>query len=240
MPQALNPALEDHFVIFHPPEDPHASDIVVVFNPSTPDRTEAIKGMAPTPIPFLFDSYRTLKMLGAEIVGIACNTMHYWYNRQQQEPGNPEYFALPTVHMIEETANALAARGITKAGLLATTGTVNTQLYQEAGTRCDISVLTCAQNPPAHSADLDGKGRVKAEVYRVYGVAKDGSIKEKDFQKLTPVLVKLLGEQEGLVMESIYGVWGIKAGYRAGTARRLMDEAAKRLVHCGAEALILG
>lgn len=54
------------------------------------------------------------------------------------------------------------------------------------------------------------------------------------------LLLPSTGEQEGLVMEAIYGERGIKAGMTTGVARRLVHEAARRLVDRGAEAIILG
>ena len=237
----INPADERPFVVFYTPETENAPEIIAVFNPSTPDRTEAIKGLAGSPIPFLRNSFDLLHSLGAKTVGIACNTMHYWLNRQMDE--NPDSLypkEIATAHMIEGTADVAAERKIKTVGLLATTGTTNTKLYQDACRARDISVITLGQKPKPDSDWLDAKGRVKKEFYQQHGVKEDGSISEKDFSKLKDALVELLGEQEGLVMESIYGVFGIKAGYTTGAAKMLMDEAAERLVERGADALILG
>jgi aspartate/glutamate racemase len=244
----VDPQAERPFIVFYTPEAPGAlaGDVIAVFNPATPDRTEAILGRAPSPIPHLLESYRLLHLLGAGRVAIACNTMHYWYDRQKSAGGNPAFFDLPTVHMIEETAEALQRLGVERAGLLATTGTVGTGLYQQAASRRGVAVLvpqaSGGRAPDRADAGelLDGRGRARAAVYETFGVGADGSVSEGDFQGLARRLVDLLGEQEGLVMESIYGVRGIKAGSAGGAAERLMREAAGRLVRRGAQALILG
>jgi len=241
VPEGINPADERPFVVVYTPET-DTREIIAVLNPSTPDRTDAIKGLAPSPIPFLRNSFDMLHNLGAETAGIACNTMHYWFNRQMDE--NPDSLhpnEIVVAHMIEGTAKAIAASGIKTVGLLATTGTANTELYQDVCRAKGISVITLGQKPKPDSEWLDAKGRVTREFYLQYGVDKEtGAISGENFLKLEQALQKLLGPQEGLVMESIYGVFGIKAGFATGVARRLMETAATMLVSKGAYALILG
>lgn len=254
-----DPRAEQPFVLFFSPPEPGSlpGDVIAVFNPSTPDRTEAIQGRAPSPVPWLLESYRLLDLLGARRVGIACNTMHYWYDRQQAAGGHPAFFRLPTVHMIRETARALQGMEVARAGLLATSGTVSAGLYQEAAARLGVRLLApegrlpppglppgppplADPRRPEEERMLDERGRAQPALYREAGVAAGGPVEAQAFRRLARRLVELLGEQEGLVMEAVYGVMGIKAGSAGGVAERLLREAAGRLVRRGAQALVLG
>jgi len=240
----IDPSLENPFAVFNVIEE--GPEIIAVFNPSTPDRSEAVKGLGPSPIPFLLDTYAILGLLRVKRIGIACNTMHYWYNLQREE--FPDSLAIPTVHMIEATAEEIERRGIKKVGLLATTGTTNTGLYQGACAKKGIEVVVLRGKENVDAGKLDGKGRMRREAYsgledlkreELQGISIDVA-RAQEHECLSIDFVRALGEQEGLVMESIYGAFGIKAGHTDGIARHLMEEAAKRLVKMGARGLILG
>jgi aspartate racemase len=71
------------------------------------------------------------------------------------------------------------------------------------------------------------------------GTVKTG-IYHKAFEKTGIHLISPNDEYQQLVMESIYGRKGIKAGYTEGEPRKNLFEAAKHLVEQGAEVIILG
>ncbi|MEM3399614.1 MAG: amino acid racemase [Candidatus Micrarchaeia archaeon] len=169
----------------------NSQQIAVVFNPQTPDQTLAIQGKAPSPVPYLLDSIRLLNRLGADFVIVPCNTAHYF---MPEVMARAEHEGLKTefISMIDEAARATRDAGAKKVGILATTGTISTGLYQRA--------------------------------LEEYGIT---------------ALVPSPDSQEKLVMESIYGEGGIKAGFTHGKPRELMQRAASELVEKGAEALLL-
>lgn len=94
-------------------------------NSSIPDRTAAIAGRGPDPVPAMAESVRKLTACGADCLIMPCNTAHYFLPRLQ--PLTP----IPFLSMIEATAAACAAAypGGT-AGVLATRGTLASGVYE--------------------------------------------------------------------------------------------------------------
>lgn len=94
-------------------------------NTSVPDRTRAIRGLGPSPVPAILESARGLVSLGAQILLIPCNASHCFYD--EIAAGTDAV----VLNMPELTAQELADRGIKKAGLLAAEGTVLGGIYQK-------------------------------------------------------------------------------------------------------------
>lgn len=91
-----------------------------------PDRTAAIlSGNTEGLYRRLLGDAKLLEQCGCTAVAIPCNTSHYFADRLQGE------LSIPIVHMIRETAAALAAQGKKRPGILATDGTIRTGLYQK-------------------------------------------------------------------------------------------------------------
>lgn len=99
---------------------------MIIYNkPDTPDRTGFIlKKSEDDPRPGIIDSGRRLKEQGADIIAIPCNTSHFFHAELEEKTG------LPIINMIRETVLYLKSRGIKKAGILATDGTISTGLFQ--------------------------------------------------------------------------------------------------------------
>lgn len=98
--------------------------VLIDNNTEIPDRTSAIIHNEKNPVPQLIKSAVLLWAMGAEILVMPCNTAHYFYSEVQK---NVE---IPILNMIELTYNALLQKGIKKAGLLATEGTIKSGIYQ--------------------------------------------------------------------------------------------------------------
>ena len=212
-------------------------ELVVVSNPETPDRTLAIKGLGPSPLPWLVESARLAEQMGAGDLAYPCNTAHYFLHRAPAELAP----RVPLVDMIHETVAEVAAAGLTRVGLLATTGTISTRLYQEGFEARGIAILVPDQREGAPSGpDVEGDGRFTRAAYERHGVEPGRPLDAPRLAALVDALVARLGEQEGLVMETIRGAFGVKAGFSTGVARQLVFEAGRRLVARGAEALVLG
>ena len=102
--------------------------ILVDNNPAVPDRTAAILEGGPDPLPLLQEGVRELARRGAELLAIPCNTAHHFLPEVQA------VCPVPILDMIAETAQhirAIHGEGCA-VGILATTGTVGTGLYQRA------------------------------------------------------------------------------------------------------------
>ena len=102
--------------------------ILIDNNPAVPDRTAAILEGGPDPLPLLRAGVQELARRGAELLAIPCNTAHHFLPEVQA------VCPVPILDMIAETAQhirAIHGDGCT-VGILATTGTVGTGLYQRA------------------------------------------------------------------------------------------------------------
>lgn len=102
-------------------------DVIVFNRPAVPDRTAYILDSAkPSPLPVLRESAQKLAGLGAGVLCAPCVTSHYFYEALS------ESVSVPFVHMLRETAAELKQAGKRKTGVMATTGTVRTGLFQDA------------------------------------------------------------------------------------------------------------
>lgn len=100
--------------------------MVVVSDPTVPDRTAAILEDGPSPVEPLRENARALEREGATLVAVPCNTFHYFYDDVQAA------VTVPIVHMIRVVARHLERRGVERVGLLATTGTIRARVYHDA------------------------------------------------------------------------------------------------------------
>ncbi len=102
-------------------------DVIVFDRPSVPDRTAHILDKSkPSPLPSMTATAQTLEKLGAGCLCAPCVTSHYFY---QELSGS---VSIPFLNMVTETAAELKAAGKKRPGVMATTGTVSTGLFQNA------------------------------------------------------------------------------------------------------------
>jgi aspartate racemase len=101
--------------------------VLIYSNPQVPDRTAAIRGEGPDPLPVLIASAQILVQGGADLITIPCVTAHHYYVALQQ--------AVPVsiLHLIGETVTAVATDHprVHRLGLLATTGTLQARLFNQ-------------------------------------------------------------------------------------------------------------
>ena len=99
---------------------------LIYSNPQVPDRTAAIKSQDRSIVPYLVEGVTRLEQAGASFIVIPCNTAHYFHDDMQRA------VRIPVLHMIREAAQAVVERypGRTRVGLLATTGTIASGLYE--------------------------------------------------------------------------------------------------------------
>ena len=92
--------------------------IIIDSNPKVPDRTPAILGTGPSPLPVMLETARNIQNAGADFIIMSCNTAHYFYRQLQ------DGLDIPVLHMIGLSAVDTAERLplVRKAGLLATDG----------------------------------------------------------------------------------------------------------------------
>lgn len=103
--------------------------ILINNHPQTPDRTDFILGQGEDPRPDLLSSARLLEQNGAEILAIPCNTAHAFVDHIERNLTHAK-----VINMLEETKKYMQQKfqgKNIKIGLLATTGTIKTNLYQK-------------------------------------------------------------------------------------------------------------
>lgn len=105
--------------------------------PQVPDRTAAIQTGDKSIIPYLVEGVTRLERAGASLIAMPCNTAHYFYDDMQQA------VRVPIIHMIRETVMEVTTRypETRTIGLLATSGTIASGLYEKEFTARGIAVV---------------------------------------------------------------------------------------------------
>lgn len=96
---------------------------IVYSDPRTPDRSDAILGTGPSPLPAMQRGIEFLDASGCALVAVPCNTAHYWYDALAA------HSRAPVLHIADATVAALPRQGRGTVGLIATDGTVRAGIY---------------------------------------------------------------------------------------------------------------
>ena len=125
-------------------------DMILYNRPSIPDRTSYILDQSkPNPLPEMIRVGNALARQGAGLIAIPCMTAHYFHRELTR------YIEAPIVHAIHEVAVHLKKHGVTRAGIMATDGSIRSGLFQrelqkhgiepiipgEKGQKCVMSVI---------------------------------------------------------------------------------------------------
>ncbi len=137
--------------------------VIIDSNPKIPDRTRAILGLGESPLPMMIETAQNLERSGADFIAIPCNTSHYWLSELRGA------VSIPIIDMIAETAARVASHipSLNKVGLLATSGTLSSGLYQRAFAELGIALLTPSDEQEVEV--MDGIERIKAGGHDVQG-----------------------------------------------------------------------
>lgn len=98
---------------------------IVLSAASTPDRTKSLMGTGPDCMPYLISSAHRLEAMGADFLVVTCNTAHSFHHAVQAQ------LNIPWLHMMDATVQYIAENFSTvqQVGVLATDGTLRSQLY---------------------------------------------------------------------------------------------------------------
>ena len=109
---------------------------MIVYNcPSIPDRTKYIIGESEeSPLPKMMEIGQRLQEQAVDCVAIPCMTAHYFYDDLKS-------LGIPVIHAIRETAQVLKEKGITRAALMATDGTISSGIFQRELERLGIEAV---------------------------------------------------------------------------------------------------
>ncbi|MBJ7220265.1 MULTISPECIES: aspartate/glutamate racemase family protein [unclassified Brenneria] len=114
--------------------------MIAVSIPDIPDRTKCILDHSASPLEKMIQYMKILENAGAECIIIPCNTAHYWFNELKR------HTRVEMISIIDTTCQVIQDKKIVKVGLLATTATIQAQIYQDNlgknGIYCHIPTRT--------------------------------------------------------------------------------------------------
>lgn len=116
-------------------------NLILLSHAAMPDRTRAILSKDEAQIEAvrskLYADAMFLQNAGCTAIAVTCNTAHYFVNMIEDE------LDIPFIHLIRETAEAVATEFATKkVAVLATDGTIETRLYQDELSKRGVIAFT--------------------------------------------------------------------------------------------------
>ena len=154
---------------------------VIIMNcPEIPDRTAAITGRGESPLPHLIQAAKILERAGADFIAMPCVTAHHYYGDITQE------IHIPFIHMIQETAHYIIKEmpEWKCLGLLATSGTLETGLFQRALGNKKFQIFT---------PDSAQQRQVMEAIYGKQGIKAGFKDKPREILSLVAVQLKQSG-----------------------------------------------
>ena len=123
--------------------------VVIWADPSVPDRTRALVGHGPSPLPSLLKGLRHLERAGASLIVIPCNTAHAYLGALR---------AAADVEILDMPSQVLAqaepyARRTGRIGLLATRGTRYAGVYEQAARTRGVTIHNVSQATQTNIVD---------------------------------------------------------------------------------------
>lgn len=116
-------------------------NIVLLSHPSIPDRTKYIlKESDNSPLPFLIEDAKLLEKLGIKMISIPCNTSCYFHEELQKEINTP------INNLVKNTVKFIKEKNIKNVAILATKGTIKSNLYQKELEKENINYITPNQD----------------------------------------------------------------------------------------------
>lgn len=134
--------------------------VVIDCNTSITDRTEAILHGGADPVPEMVKSAVKLQGMGADVLVMPCNTAHFFYDRVTS------FIDIPLINMLEETAKQIQENGYRKVGLLATDGTIQSQVYKRVFDKYGIEMIIPDKEGQRSVMDIIYNG-VKSNNYEI-------------------------------------------------------------------------
>jgi len=112
--------------------------ILIYSNPEIPERTAAVLGTGPSPAPLLAAGVRKLAAAGADFIVVPCITAHAFF--KEMKAASP----VPILNLLDETLARVRKKypGLKRAGLLASTGTIRSGLFEKAFSRAGVEIIT--------------------------------------------------------------------------------------------------
>lgn len=101
-------------------------EMVVINDPTTPDRTAYIlDNNNDNPVHKILNMVNCLEKSKVDIIVMPCNTASYFYKEINKATN------IPFINIVEETSKYLKKKKVLKVGVLATEGTIKSEIYKE-------------------------------------------------------------------------------------------------------------
>ncbi|MFH1351600.1 MAG: amino acid racemase [Pseudomonadota bacterium] len=128
--------------------------VIIDSNCKIPDRVKAIFADGEDPAPVLIETAKNLERAGADLILIACNAAHYYYDAVVN------HVSIPVLHIVEETVSYCSSKfpRFKTFGLLAGSSTVKLGLYPRGFERIEAKIL----NPRP-----EDQGKVMGCIYKI-------------------------------------------------------------------------
>ena len=108
---------------------------LVYSDPTTPDRSDAVFGTGPSPLPAMTRGIDFLNQAGCAMIAIPCNSAHIWYDDLAAAS------KAPILHIVDTAAAQLEQRGVRTVGVMATDGTCRAGIYPSRLDRFGIQTI---------------------------------------------------------------------------------------------------
>ncbi len=118
--------------------------VLAAMLPQVPDRSAAILGEGPDPLPALLEGIDLLNQGGAQVVAIPCNSAHHWHAQLSARS------KAPVLHIAQACVQRLRLPPATPVLVLGTRGMQHSGLYREAlraGGLRPMDAVTCGLQP---------------------------------------------------------------------------------------------
>ncbi|WP_339361706.1 cysteate racemase [Vallitalea maricola] len=123
---------------------------MIIFNmPMIPDRTKYILDKSnDNPVPVLINIAKELEKLNVSYLAMPCITAHHFYDDIIKET-NVEF-----INVIKETRKLLIDKNVHSVGIMATEGTINSQLFQKEMGKAGIDVKVPSKRMQCYVTEL--------------------------------------------------------------------------------------
>ncbi len=136
-------------------------DMIIYNYSSVPDRTRYIIGESiDSPIEPIIDIGKKLCAEGMDYIAMPCITAHYFYKEISSN------IDIPMINIVSETVKYLREMGINKVGIMATDGTMQTEMFQKElvnndmipivpDTKCQSDIMSLIYDNIKANIDVD-------------------------------------------------------------------------------------
>ncbi len=138
-------------------EDQEHIKTILYCNPAIPPRTDAILSKGASPLPYLLEGVRMLRQAGADFIVMPCVTAHYYYNEIMAQE------KVSFLNLLDETLLYTLKKfpGIKKVGLIGSTGTLKSRLFDDVFAKEGIEVI---------APDESGQEQVMEAIFGKQGI----------------------------------------------------------------------